>query len=183
MSNLKLRVGVIIALVVASIAALWPRPVVERARDANGKPVYVNGDTNLPKRDTVKRINLKRGLDLQGGMHMALEVDESRGAVANKSEALENAIRVIRNRIDEFGVAEPVIQKVGEERIIVELPGIDDPERAERLVKQSAFLQFQILDETQALEKALPRLDQVLKSKGLGATSGDAKADSANKGL
>ncbi|HKG92653.1 MAG TPA: protein translocase subunit SecD [Gemmatimonadaceae bacterium] len=181
MFNLKVRVGVIVALVLLSIGALWPRPVLVRARDAAGKFVYRSDSSAVM--DTVKRINLKRGLDLQGGMHMALEVDESRGAVANKSEALENAIRVIRNRIDEFGVAEPVIQKVGEERIIVELPGIDDPERAERLVKQSAFLQFQILDETQALEKALPRLDQVLKSKGLGATSGDAKADSANKGL
>ena len=182
MSNLRLRVGVILALVLASFWALWPRPVVERARDANGKAIYLNGDTNTPKMDTVNRINLKRGLDLQGGMHMALEVDESRGAVANKAEALDNALTVIRNRIDQFGVAEPVIQRVGDERIIVELPGIDDPIRAEQIVKQSAFLQFQIVDETQALERALPRLDQILKAKGLGATTAGTQ-DSSTKGL
>jgi preprotein translocase subunit SecD len=70
---------------------------------------------------------------------------------------------VVRQRIDEFGVAEPVVQKAGTDRIIVELPGIDDPERAQDVVQKSAFLEFQISDETQALEKALPRLDEAAR--------------------
>ncbi len=164
MSNLKARVGIILALVLASAWALWPRPTVERRKGENGEFVYAADSSFLF--DTVRRINLKRGLDLQGGMHLTLEVDESKGAVANKSEALNNALTVVRNRIDEFGVSEPVVQKVGDDRIIVELPGIDDPDRATRVVQRSAFLEFQIVDESQALERVMPRLDQIVREKG-----------------
>jgi preprotein translocase subunit SecD len=114
----------------------------------------------------VRRVPLKRGLDLAGGMHLALEVDESRGAVANKSDALDRALKVVRTRIDQFGVTEPVVQKSGDDRIVVELPGIDDPQRAQEVVQKSAFLQFQITDKTGALEKALPRLDAAVKTIG-----------------
>jgi preprotein translocase subunit SecD len=150
MSNLKYRLLLIGALLVASAWALFPRSVVERVK-RNG--VFVT--------DTVRRVPLKRGLDLQGGMHLTLEVDESKGAVANPSEALDRAIRVVRNRIDELGVSEPVVQKVGDDRIIVELPGVDDPIRAQAVVQKAAFLEFQIADETQALERSLSRLDAV----------------------
>ena len=75
----------------------------------------------------------------------------------------------MRNRIDEFGVSEPVVQKVGNDRIVVELPGVDDRARAEGLVQSSAFLQFQITDKTQAFDKALGRLDAAVKQSG-GAT-------------
>lgn len=155
MANLKYRLGLIAVLVLASIWALFPRTVVERVK-RDGVFVY----------DTLRRVPLKRGLDLQGGMHLSLEVDESKQAVADKSDALDRALTVIRTRIDEFGVAEPVIQKVGEDRIIVELPGIDDQQRAVEIVQGQAYLQFQIVDETQALEKVLPRLDQIVRDKG-----------------
>jgi len=158
--NLKYRVLCIVALVAASIWALFPRTVVERVK-RNGEFVY----------DTVRRVPLKRGLDLQGGMHLALEVDESKGLVPDKSKAIDNALKVVRNRIDEFGVSEPVVQKAGSDRIIVELPGIDDPRRAQDVVQKSAFLEFQITDKTQALEKSLPRLDAVLKDKKLAVAS------------
>ena len=154
--SLKYRLFVILALIAASVWALFPRTVVERVK-RNGEFVY----------DTVRRVPLKRGLDLQGGMHLALEVDESKGLVPDKSKAIDNALKVVRNRIDEFGVSEPVVQKAGNDRIIVELPGIDDPRRAQDVVQKSAFLEFQITDKTQALEKSLPRLDAVLKDKKL----------------
>jgi len=150
--NLKYRIAIILGLIAASIWTLFPRTVVERVT-RNGQVVY----------DTVRRVPLKRGLDLQGGMHLALEVDESKGPVPDKSKAIDNALKVVRNRIDEFGVSEPVVQKAGSDRIIVELPGIDDPQRAQDVVQKAAFLEFQITDKTQALEKALPRLDAVLK--------------------
>jgi len=155
MSNLKYRVLLILALVAVSIWSLFPRKVVERVKRGN---TYVF--------DTVTRVPLKRGLDLQGGMHLALEIDESKGTVADKSEALDRAIKVVRTRIDEFGVAEPVVQKSGTDQIIVELPGIDDPERAMSVVQKSAFLEFQITDKTSALEKVLPRFDAILKESG-----------------
>ena len=174
--SLKYRLLVIFALIGASIWALFPRTVVERVK-RNGEFVY----------DTVRRVPLKRGLDLQGGMHLSLEVDESKGPVPDKSKAIDNALKVVRNRIDEFGVSEPVVQKAGNDRIIVELPGIDDPRRAQDVVQKSAFLEFQITDKTQALEKSLPRLDAVLKDKKLAvavSTGSSAKTDtSAGAGL
>jgi len=173
MTNLKYRLLTIVALVLASAWALFPRTVVERVK-RDGAYVL----------DTVKRVPLKRGLDLQGGMHLALEIDESRGTVANKSEALDRALKVVRTRIDEFGVSEPVVQKIGNDRIIVELPGIDDRQRATDIVQKAAFLQFQITDKTQALEKSVARLDAILKDKGIIATrdtANGAKAAAAAK--
>jgi preprotein translocase subunit SecD len=166
MTNLKYRLLLIVGLVVASVWALWPRTVIERVK-RDGVFVF----------DTVKRVPLRKGLDLQGGMYLALEVDESRGAVANKPDALDRALKVVRTRIDEFGVSEPVVQKVGDSRIIVELPGIDDPERAEQVVQQAAHLEFMITDESGALERALPRLDQIAKDAG--GPSSPAGGDSA----
>jgi preprotein translocase subunit SecD len=172
--NLKYRLLCIAALVAGSIWALFPRTVVERVK-RDGAFVY----------DTVRRVPLKKGLDLQGGMYLALEVDESKGAVADKGKAIDNALKVVRNRIDEFGVSEPVVQKAGNERIIVELPGIDDRQRAQDVVQKSAFLEFQITDKTQALEKALPRLDAALKDKKVAvASTGTAgKTDTTSAGL
>jgi len=169
MANLKYRVLLIVGLLAASVWALFPRTVVERVK-RNGVFVY----------DTVQRVPLKRGLDLQGGMHLTLEIDESKQTVANKSEALDRALKVVRQRIDEFGVAEPVVQKAGDERIIVELPGIDDAERAQDVVQKSAFLEFQITDKTQALEKVMGRFDDIAKAAGLSvASASSAKGDSA----
>ena len=161
MTNLKYRILAIVAMVLASVYALWPRTVVERVK-RNGVFVF----------DTVQRVPLKRGLDLQGGMYLALEVDESKGVIADKADALQRALKVVRNRIDEFGVAEPTVQTVGDNRIIVELPGIDDPERAEQVVQQAARLEFMITDESNALERALPRLDQLAKDVGGPASPG-----------
>jgi preprotein translocase subunit SecD len=172
--NLKYRIAIILGLILASFWTLFPRTVVERVK-RNGEFVY----------DTVKRVPLKRGLDLQGGMHLELEVDESKGLVPDKSKAIDNALKVVRNRIDEFGVSEPLVQKAGNDRIIVELPGIDDPVRAKDVVQKSAYLEFQITDKTQALEKALPRLDAVLKDAkiAVAAASPAAGKDTANPGL
>lgn len=172
MANLKYRVLLIVGLFAASAWALFPRTVVERVK-RDGVFVY----------DTVRRVPLKRGLDLQGGMHLTLEVDESKQAVADKSEALDRALKVVRQRIDEFGVAEPVVQKVGTDRIIVELPGIDDAERAQDVVQKSAFLEFQITDESGALDKVMPRFDEIARAAGIavGSQGGAATAGDSTK--
>jgi preprotein translocase subunit SecD len=162
MGDLRYRIAIIAALVAASVWALFPRVQIERARGPNGAFVY-NADSSFTY-DTVRRVPLKRGLDLQGGTHLALEVDESKGAIPNKSDAIDRALKVVRTRIDQFGVSEPVVQKAGNDRIVVELPGIDDQRRAVAVVQQSAFLQFQIVDKSQALDKALPRIDAAVKA-------------------
>ena len=172
--SLKWRIAIILGLIAASVWALFPRTVVERVK-RNGEFVY----------DTVRRVPLKRGLDLQGGMHVDLAIDESKGPVPDKSKAIDNALKVVRNRIDEFGVSEPLVQKAGNDRIIVELPGIDDPQRAQDVVQKSAFLEFQITDETQALEKSLPRIDAALKDAKVAVATATPtnKKDTANAGL
>lgn len=156
MQNLKARLLLIAAMIIASVWALFPRTVTERVKRDG---VFV--DT------TVSRVPLKLGLDLRGGMHLALEIDQSKQEVTDVSDALERALTVVRTRIDEFGVAEPIVQKVGDNRITVELPGIDDRERATAVVQRSAFLRFQITDKSQALERVTPRLDQIAKERGL----------------
>jgi preprotein translocase subunit SecD len=164
MSNLKYRLALIGVLVLASIFALFPRDVKTRQRRADGT-FY----------DTLtRRVPLRKGLDLQGGMHLALDVDESKGAIANKSEAIDRALKVVRTRIEGLGVSETVIQKAGNDRIIVDIPGVDDRERAIKIAQDQAFLQFQITDKTNGLEKALPRLDAIAKEKAIGAAGGAA---------
>ena len=164
MSNLKYRLALIAALVAASVFALFPREEEQRLRRADG--TYF--DT------TVKRVPLNRGLDLQGGMHLTLEIDESKRPVTDRADALQRALTVVRSRIEGFGVSEPVIQQAGDDRIIVELPGISDRERAIALVQEQAFLEMKIVDESRALERVLPRLDQIVRSSGAVASASPA---------
>ncbi|MBI4539046.1 MAG: protein translocase subunit SecD [Gemmatimonadetes bacterium] len=107
---------------------------------------------------------LKLGLDLQGGMHLVLEVDDAEGTLTPeaKADAIDRALRIIRTRIDEFGVEEPLIQKVGTERIIVELAGIRDEDRAKGIIQQTAFLEWKLVHPAAELENVLPRLDRAI---------------------
>jgi len=105
---------------------------------------------------------LKLGLDLRGGMHLVLEVDDPDGVMTTdvKSDMIDRVDRIIRLRIDEFGVEEPLIQKVGRERLIVELAGIDDEDQAKGIVQRNAFLEFKLVLTRSDLEASLPRLDR-----------------------
>ena len=172
--KLSYRIALILALVALSVWMLVPRTVKERR--------LVNGASTVVE---VKRVPIKKGLDLQGGMHVALEVDESKGTVANKSDAIDRALKVVRNRVDQFGVSEPVVQKAGNDRIVVELPGIDDPDRARDLLQKSAYLEFQITDKTDALVRSLPRLDAIARQLApmLGTAKGATNEPAAGPGV
>jgi len=90
-----------------------------------------------------EKINL--GLDLQGGMHLVLQVDTTGLPEEAKKDARERALEIIRNRIDQFGVSEPSIQPAGKDRIIIQLPGISERERAIDLIGRTALLEFKIV--------------------------------------
>src|SRR5258708_5999853 len=171
MSNLKYRLMLIAALCVASLVALFPRNQTTqvRGKDGNLHPVVS------------RRVPLQKGLDLQGGTYFALEIDDSRQriAVADKKDAIARAVKTVRTRIDGIGVSEAVVQTVGSDRIVVQIPGIDDPTRARQMVEEQAFLEFLITDKTGSLEKALPRLDQVIKQRGLSGTTVATNGDTA----
>jgi preprotein translocase subunit SecD len=176
---LKWRISIIVALCLVSVWALFPRNVTTRVRGADG----------VLRDETFPRVPLRQGLDLKGGTYLALEVNDSKQAIpaSEKKEATDRALKVVRSRIDGFGVSESVVQKQGDDRIVVQIPGIQDPERARKLVEEQAFLKFNITDKTQALERALPRIDQIIKQRGLVAkVTGDtskASTSAANKGL
>ena len=80
--------------------------------------------------------------------------------------AVRQGVETIRNRIDQFGVAEPTITRQGEDRILVQLPGIQDPERAKALIGKTALLEFKLVDDRATPEEALagklPEGDEVL---------------------
>ncbi len=162
LGNLRNRLILITLLVVASVFYLVPREITVREQAPNG----VMRDVKR------QRIPLKQGLDLQGGMHLALELDQTQRVSSNPSEDIERALQVLRKRLDEFGVEEPLISKSGDDRIIVELAGITDPARAKSIVQKSAFLEFRISDETGAFERALPSMDRVLRQLGVAPAAG-----------
>jgi SecD/SecF fusion protein len=101
-----------------------------------------------------KRINL--GLDLKGGMHLVLKIDTSHLEAKAKEDAADRALEVIRNRIDEFGVREPTIQKQGEDEIVVQLPGVTDRQRAIELIGRTALLEFKLVEsDVEKLKQAI----------------------------
>ena len=73
-----------------------------------------------------------------------------------KDSAINQALETIRNRIDQFGVAEPLVQRQGLKQIVVQLPGIRDPKRAKDLIKETALLEFKMLDEENQMKMDLP---------------------------
>jgi len=168
-ASIRSRVILIAVLIAGSIYFLFPRTVTLRVRGADG----------VMHDDTVTRVPLKRGLDLQGGMHLALELDQSKQVSADPKKDLDLALTVLRKRIDEFGVEEPVVQKAGDSRIVVELAGISDPARAKSIVQRSAFLEFRITNKTNALEKVLPAMDRTLRGLGIKGDTGTGGKPSA----
>src|SRR5207247_3976678 len=152
------RLWVIGALIVVSIISLVPR---------NTKQRVIDSSTGRLKDTTVRRLPINLGLDLQGGIHLALEVDQSKGPVPDCADAIQRAERVVRTRIDEFGTTEPVVQIQGRCRLIVELAGEKDPGRAKGVIQRTAFLEFRITDMKSQFKDALPQIDAALRKAGI----------------
>lgn len=184
--------------------------------------------------------SLRLGLDLQGGMHIVMEVDikallnklaknkdkrfedalnyaekmaterdedfidafvtklessgadlaryfgtrklRSRGEIIKYlreqvKEAVNRSLEIIRNRVDQFGVAEPTIQKVGDHRIIVELAGITDPQRVRKLLGETALLEFRLLKAPEITVKVADRINAYLLGKASADTSAQTKSE------
>jgi len=84
---------------------------------------------------------LNLGLDLQGGTRLILEAKSTQQVIVD-NDAVNGTLEVIRNRVDSLGVAEPIIRRKGTQQIVVELPGIKDPDRAIALIGETALLEF-----------------------------------------
>ncbi len=111
----------------------------------------------LPKRD------IRLGLDLRGGSYLVYEVDTSNLKPDEASDAVDRALEIIRNRIDEFGVAEPSIQKEGKDKIVIKLPGAKDPDRAKNLIGQTAMLEFRLVGDPSLVQDVINRYDEMVR--------------------
>lgn len=85
--------------------------------------------------------SIKQGLDLQGGTHVVLQAVDTPELKVD-DDAVNRAVKIIERRVNELGLTEPVIQRQGKDRIIVELPGVKDPEKAIAMLGRTALLQF-----------------------------------------
>src|SRR5437899_2537605 len=168
--TIRSRLMVTGALVVGSVFALKPSNTVQRIRDAA---------TGRMKDTTVRRVPSNLGLDLQGGIHLSLEVDQSKGPVPDCADAISRAERVVRSRIDQFGTTEPVVQIIGRCRLVVELPGEKDPARAKAVIRRTAFLEFRITGMQNLFRDAIAEIDRALGEAGVRAP-GQAGAGAAN---
>lgn len=86
-------------------------------------------------------LSIRQGLDLQGGTHVVLEAEDTPEAPVNE-DAMERVVRIMEKRVNELGLAEPIVQRQGQRRIIVELPGVKDPDKAIAVIGKTAMLEF-----------------------------------------
>jgi preprotein translocase subunit SecD len=101
--------------------------------------------------DRLGRNGLRLGLDLVGGVQLVYQAQVADNATsADLSSAVDRAVLTIGKRIDTYGVTEPIIQKIGENRIMIQLPGFTDLNAAKSLVEQTGFMEFRVVEQNAA---------------------------------
>ncbi len=173
--NTTIRILLVVATVILAIYFLIPS-VTYYSKTPEQRDLIRQNQPNILK----KILNL--GLDLQGGMRLVLEIDRSKLEDPNDKDVLDRAYTIIENRINALGVAEPIIQKQGNDRIIVELPGLKDEAAAKSVIGKTAQLEFNLVREPDQLRRALSVIDNVLTGKdGFAPVDSSEKADSLDK--
>lgn len=127
-------------------------PAVDISREANSTNILVKyspSDDVKKVRKEVRKYSFFEIVD-QGENQLTLGFSRQEANFLLK-RAVEQSIEAIRNRIDEFGVSEPSIQSEGIDRLIVQLPGVQDPERAKELIGRTAKLEFKVVDDSKSL--------------------------------
>lgn len=234
MKNKPFNLFLIVLVTVVSLWSLWPTwrdyslsKQIDRFASAEDSLKF--SVSHREEIENARKKSLKLGLDLRGGMHLVMEVDQidlfeqkawnkdarfhaimervrklsansnaqvidllsaefgkenirlSRyfydirnsdreiiGKLQKESEdALTRAREIIRNRIDQYGVAEPVITTQGSRRIIIELAGISDENRVRNLLKGTAKLEFKLLREPEVLLRVLDKLNSSLTAQSV----------------
>ena len=153
------KLVLILALIAAAVYYLLPSVEFYSMTNDGREALGLKAPEQLAD---LKKRSLNLGLDLQGGIHLVLEVKTEGMEQQEAQDAVAQAQEVIRNRVDQFGVAEPTIQRQGDNRIIIELPGVQDVQRAKDLVGQTALLEFQLLEPSEDRTRLIQRIDQVL---------------------
>jgi protein-export membrane protein SecD len=157
-------------ILVTVIAAWYLLPSFQFYRDYYRRPAQELARVSAEKLAELRKKAIHLGLDLQGGMHLVLEVDRTKMNAAEARDAVDRAMEILRQRIDQFGVAEPLIQKEGEDRIVIQLPGLTDRQRALDLIGKTALLEFKLVRPPEEAQSVFERLDSYLAARGaLGA--------------
>ncbi|MGB2697714.1 MAG: protein translocase subunit SecD [Candidatus Zixiibacteriota bacterium] len=155
----KWVIFLILILVLASFFYLLPSAQYWSLSDSEKEGLRIEDPQKLLG---LEKRAIKLGLDLKGGMHVVLQVDRSKLNQEERKDAVERALEIIRNRVDQFGVTEPLIQKQGDDRIIVELPGLVDAERASELIGKTALMEYKLLPEPEIINSLIKEIDRVL---------------------
>lgn len=137
--------SLVLAIGTNDITPYFPKFQVGAERDPN------HAILNRLQRDGAGKVRL--GLDLQGGTSFLVSMDTNKlTSASEKSRVLSQAVEVLRKRVDRFGVAEPLIQPIGDDRILIQLPGLSesDYEIAKSTIGRPAFLQFRMIHEQSA---------------------------------
>jgi SecD/SecF fusion protein len=178
--------GTLIGLAIC-IWTLWPTfqfysmSPAGRREVLQARPASATNEVDRARLEKMAKLRdraIKLGLDLQGGMYLLLEVDKSKLGPAEAKNAVDQAMQIIRNRIDQFGVAEPTIQKQGDNRILVQLPGLLDQGRAKELIGQTALLEFKIVKTDDEAHALFNRIDGFFARRMGGAAADTTGPDS-----
>ena len=158
-------------------------PVGKLEREKSDQIVFeVSGEKERWEKILSQRYGMMQELSssaLDKGIWRVALVLDSRQADQIKKNAIDQALETIRNRIDQFGVSEPEITLQGIDRILIQLPGIKDPQRAINLIGQTALLEFKLVDEEgnfdEALKGNVPEGDIILYQRSVDPKTGGVK--------
>ncbi len=161
MKKLQLKLAIIGIIILLGIIFMIPTiqwyfltPLEERVKlTGKQKPLDLG---------IAKLYPLNFGLDLKGGLYLILEIDKEKiPQGVDVSDALDRAIEVIRNRVDQYGVSEALITKQGEKWISVQLPGIKEPEVAKELIGKTAQLEFRLVETGEHLTRVTDKIREL----------------------
>jgi protein-export membrane protein SecD len=169
-------VTILVVLIVAAIffypsARLWLMSGTDKAAMRDRDPAGFS---------SLESSAIKLGLDLRGGMHIVLKVDTSGLNRAETEHARDRALEIIRNRVDKFGVSEPQIMPQGANYIVVELPGLQDVERAQELIGKTAQLEFRFLESPEKTRQLTEKIDKILGADPFAESADDTSSASTD---
>ena len=171
MNNKKfgMREFIILLVIVLSAYTVWPSIQVH-SKKGDAKKTFLKENPKLG----AKSINF--GLDLAGGTSITLQIDQSGLKDGEDIKDIQaQSLEIIRNRVDQYGLSEPQISPSGDDRILVELAGVDDS-TAKALVGSTAKLEFKILAESDKFTQVIGLIDQYLTRQTTDIVGADSAA-------
>jgi protein-export membrane protein SecD len=176
--SFNLRALLVVVVVLLSLWGLYPTYRASRVTDEMREQAAT--DPALKAQiDGWEARAIRQGLDLEGGMYIVLEIDTEGLSTAQAHDALDRVVEILRNRVDQFGVSEPDIKPLGSSRIIVQLPGLQDVDRAKRLIGSTARLEFRMVRPVEDLASTLTKLDEAFAVTAADAPDTTAAAEPA----